>query len=101
MSRQYPRRTFLSMTALGAAAASPWAHAARALATAGLRSGARHCAPFPLSAVRLRPGAALEALEVNRRFLMSLESDRLLHTFRLTAGSEHCRAARRLGGAGQ
>ena len=86
MPRQYPRRTFLSMTALGAAAASPWAHAAGALGTAELRSGARHCAPFPLSAVRLRAGAALEALEVNRRFLMSLESDRLLHMFRLTAG---------------
>lgn len=86
MSRRYPRRTFLSMTALGAAAASPWSHAASALATGELRSGARHCAPFPLSAVRLRPGAALEALEVNRRFLMSLDSDRLLHMFRLTAG---------------
>ena len=86
MPRRYPRRTFLSMTALGAAAASPWAHAASALSTGRLGSGARHCAPFPLSAVRLHPGAALEALEVNRRFLMGLESDRLLHMFRVTAG---------------
>ena len=86
MPRQYERRTFLSMTALGAAAASPWARVACALATGELRNGVRHCAPFPLSAVRLRPGAALEAVEVNRRFLMSLESDRLLHMFRLTAG---------------
>ncbi|HYB65626.1 MAG TPA: beta-L-arabinofuranosidase domain-containing protein [Steroidobacteraceae bacterium] len=42
--------------------------------------------PFDLTAVRLRPGAALEALEVNRRYLMGLDPDRLLHMFRVTAG---------------
>jgi hypothetical protein len=42
--------------------------------------------PFDLSRVRLRPGPFLDAMNVNRRFLMGLDPDRLLHTFRLTAG---------------
>ncbi len=41
---------------------------------------------FDLHAVRLRPGVALDAQEVNRRYLMGLDPDRLLHMFRLTAG---------------
>jgi DUF1680 family protein len=42
--------------------------------------------PFDLSRVRLRPGPFLDAMEVNRRFLLGLDPDRLLHTFRLTSG---------------
>src|SRR5262249_28559684 len=42
--------------------------------------------PFDLADVRLRPGPVLDALEVNRRHLMGLDPNRLLHTFRLTAG---------------
>jgi len=42
--------------------------------------------PFDLARVRLRPGPFLDAARVNRRFLMDLGPDRLLHTFRLTAG---------------
>jgi uncharacterized protein len=42
--------------------------------------------PFPLSQARLRPGIFLDQLESNRSFVESLPSDRLLHTFRLTAG---------------
>ncbi|HTR21040.1 MAG TPA: beta-L-arabinofuranosidase domain-containing protein [Gemmatimonadales bacterium] len=42
--------------------------------------------PFDLRSVRLRPGPFLDALQVNRRFLMGLDPDRLLHMFRLTAG---------------
>ena len=49
------------------------------------RSGVR-VQPFVLSAVRLRPGTALDALAVNRRYLMGLDPDRLLHMFRVTAG---------------
>ena len=87
MPRRFPRRTFLSMTALSAAATTRWS---RALAALG--GGEAHpvnrvrVRPFALSAVRLRAGAALEALEVNRRYLMSLDTDRLLHMFRITAG---------------
>ncbi len=42
--------------------------------------------PFDLSRVRLLPGPFLDALNVNRRFLMGLDPDRLLHMFRVTAG---------------
>jgi DUF1680 family protein len=42
--------------------------------------------PFPLSQVRLGPGAFKDAVERNRRYMMSLDPDRLLHMFRVTAG---------------
>ena len=41
---------------------------------------------FPLSQVRLRPGIFLDQLESNQSFIESLPNDRLLHSFRLTAG---------------
>ncbi|WP_420141602.1 beta-L-arabinofuranosidase domain-containing protein [Sphingomonas sp.] len=44
--------------------------------------------PFPLSAVRLRPSPFLDAIEANRRYLIALEPDRLLHNFRKHAGLE-------------
>jgi len=75
------------MTAL-AAAAPLLPHGVRAaLADASRETRARFkVRPFDLTAVRLRPGAALDALEINRRYLMGLDPDRLLHTFRVTAG---------------
>ena len=42
--------------------------------------------PFPLSAVRLAPGIFSEQAEINARYLDSLSVDRLLHSFRVTAG---------------
>ena len=42
--------------------------------------------PFPTRQVRLKNGPFKEAMEANRRYLLSLPPDRLLHTFRLTAG---------------
>jgi hypothetical protein len=88
MPRRIRRRTFIAMTALSAAAATRFSRAA--LATTGARAADEtervHVRSFALSAVRLRQGGALEALEVNRRYLMDLDSDRLLHMFRLTAG---------------
>jgi DUF1680 family protein len=42
--------------------------------------------PFPIKNVRLQPGTFSEAAEANRRYLKTLPPDRLLHTFRLTAG---------------
>src|SRR6516225_8186975 len=41
---------------------------------------------FPLPQVRLRRGIFLDQLESNQSFIESLPNDRLLHTFRLTAG---------------
>jgi uncharacterized protein len=42
--------------------------------------------PFPMKNVRLGPGPFSAAAEANRRYLKTLPPDRLLHTFRLTAG---------------
>ncbi len=42
--------------------------------------------PFPMSNVRLGPGPFSAAAEANRRYLKTLPPDRLLHTFRVTAG---------------
>lgn len=94
-ANRWNRRQWISAaaTAVGAAAALP----ARSLASFGRMFG--NAAPglvheavdtklkaFPLSQVRLRPGMFLDELESNQSFIESLPSDRLLHTFRLTAG---------------
>ena len=47
---------------------------------------APQASPFPMKNVRLQPGAFSSAAEANRKYLKTLPPDRLLHTFRLTAG---------------
>jgi len=42
--------------------------------------------PLPLTAVRLLPSDYARAVAVNRRYLLSLDADRLLHNFRAYAG---------------
>jgi len=42
--------------------------------------------PFPMKNVRLHEGAPNSAAEANRKYLKNLAPERLLHTFRLTAG---------------
>jgi DUF1680 family protein len=42
--------------------------------------------PLPLSAVRLKPSAFADAVETNRRYLLSLSPERLLHNFYASAG---------------
>ncbi|MBI5387336.1 MAG: glycoside hydrolase family 127 protein [Verrucomicrobia bacterium] len=42
--------------------------------------------PFPLQDVRLLDGPFRDAMLRDKAYLLSLDSDRLLHTFRLTAG---------------
>ncbi len=42
--------------------------------------------PFDMTRVRLAPGPFLDAMQVNRRYLMGLDPDRLLHMYRVTAG---------------
>ncbi|HET7470476.1 MAG TPA: beta-L-arabinofuranosidase domain-containing protein [Gemmatimonadales bacterium] len=76
------RREFLAATA---AAALPLHHLRRIgeLPADGIVPPVR---PFDLSAVRLLPGPFLDAMAVNRRFLLAQDPDRLLHMFRLTAG---------------
>ena len=47
---------------------------------------APQASPFPMKDVKLQPGTFSRAAEVNRKYLKTLPPDRLLHTFRLTAG---------------
>ena len=42
--------------------------------------------PYPLSQVRLLAGPCQQAADYNRAYMMRIEPDRLLHTFRLNAG---------------
>jgi hypothetical protein len=73
------RRQFLAASAMApfAAAAAP---------TFVKDSVQAQAQPFDLGSVRLTEASLLEMKERNRDFLQSLETDRLLHTFRLTAG---------------
>jgi len=52
--------------------------------------------PFPMTQVRLRPGNFLNMQEINRRYLAMIPNDRLLHSFRVTAGLQS--SAEPLGG---
>jgi DUF1680 family protein len=52
--------------------------------------------PFELKQVRLRRGPFLDAAEVNRKYMASLDPDSLLHMFRVTAGLRS--SAKPLGG---
>jgi len=44
------------------------------------------CSPFDLKQVRLLDGPFKRAMELDRKYLYELDSDRLLHMFRVTAG---------------
>ena len=93
MTRELNRREVLAATAAalaaaaakGAMAAVPEPTSPAASPEPGARAGGP-LRPFDLSRVRLRPGPFLDAAEVNRRFVMGIDPERLLHTFRLTAG---------------
>ncbi|HZO22379.1 MAG TPA: beta-L-arabinofuranosidase domain-containing protein [Steroidobacteraceae bacterium] len=88
MSGRIGRRDFLSVSLLTAAASALRAQAVTDRPSSSARAAAPglRVRPFDLHSVRLRPGAALDALMTNRRYLMGLDPDRLLHTFRITAG---------------
>jgi DUF1680 family protein len=84
-------------------AAAPLAAAARMGERPGPQPGAPakeigplKARPFPLRQVRLLSGTCYTLQDRNRAYLHTLESDRLLHTFRLTAGLPS--TARQLGG---
>ena len=78
------RRQFLAATA--AAAALPLTAQRRGHALFAADEPRIKVQPFDLARVRLRPGPFLDATLVNRRFVMGQDPDRLLHTFRITAG---------------
>jgi DUF1680 family protein len=90
MSSDVSRRDFLGAASLAALALGiPWQGAladdVRRLSR-GSAAPRLKAHPFDLHDVRLRPGIQLTGLETNRRFMLGLDPDRLLHTFRLTAG---------------
>jgi hypothetical protein len=57
-----------------------------ALSLAGAEAVAVAARPFDLKQVRLLEGPFREAMRRNRGYLLSLDPDRLLHMFRVTAG---------------
>jgi DUF1680 family protein len=63
----------------GAALAAPSARAGAAATVAAVE-------PFPMEAVRLKASAFRTALDANRRYLLRLDPDRLLHNYRTQAG---------------
>lgn len=61
--------------------------AASVLGRLGLAEAAgRRLTTFPMKQVRLLGGEVATAADINQRYLDSLKTDRLLHSFRLTAG---------------
>lgn len=74
MGLRFSRRGL--MLSACAAALAGFAHAA---------SSSARATPFPLASVRLKPSIFRDAVDANRAYLMSLEPDRLLHTFRKNA----------------
>lgn len=70
--------------------AAPPADASGTHGAAEVDDGARllpsRATPLPLDAVRLTPSRYLDAVEANRRYVLSLEPDRLLHDYRASAG---------------
>ena len=56
----------------------------------------RKCQPFDLNQVRLLDGPFKRAMELDKQYLYDLDSDRLLHMFRVTSGLAS--SAKQLGG---
>jgi hypothetical protein len=84
----HSRRDFLKA---GTTAALVCSSGATAFATPTSKSGLAgqptgKLQPFPLAAVRLGPGVFKEQADINDRYLDSLAADRLMHSFRVTAG---------------
>jgi DUF1680 family protein len=84
---RFTRRRFVTWTTLTAALpAAPAFLSASEKRVADGEATRFMVRPFDLEDVRLHRSEVLEALEVNRRYLMALDPDRLLHTFRVNAG---------------
>ena len=90
MNRKHP--AFAPLCAI-VALNSAWCMTSSAdpLTKDGAKIVASHVVPvqvyaFDLRDVRLLDGPFLHAQELNRRYLLSLDPDRLLHTFRQNAG---------------
>ena len=82
LSRRSFLKTSISAAGFCMAGQTAFAHALQG----GAAEASSRIEAFPLSAVRLSPGIFKEQEEINARYLDSLASDRLLHSFRTTAG---------------
>src|SRR5262249_7476076 len=82
------RREFGTLLAASSLARGTWAGESSQTQAAQPAKGVGTLAarPFPLTQVRLLSGSAYTFQDRNRTYLHTLDSDRLLHTFRLTAG---------------
>jgi len=78
------RRDFVAASAAALAAIPILPHSLRAMHAR--RAATPVARPFDLHDVRLLPGVFRDDVEVNRRFMMGLDPDRLLVSFRITAG---------------
>ncbi len=91
-SRRLSRREFISTTALAAGATfvpgAPHETGARTAASASGKGGALNLRahPFPPADVRIGAGPFRQAMEANQKYLDFLPVDRMLHSFRVTAG---------------
>ncbi len=94
---RHSRRHFLTTAAGAAAAIAVCGHSDifaqdAVLDTPAIKNGvprekvAWKVEPFPMTQVKLRSGPFKEMMEVNRKYLLEVPNDRLLHTFRITAG---------------
>ena len=81
------RRNFLRTTAgvAGLSSISP-SEFIHAFSLSEIGHSAGKLEPFPLASIRLSTGIFREQEEINARYLDSLAVDRLLHSFRITAG---------------
>lgn len=84
MCVSFSRRQMLKLGAMAVAANALPDLRAQRRSVDTTRSG--HLSAFPLSAVRLLDGPFKQSAEVNEKYLDSLQTDRLLHSFRLTSG---------------
>jgi hypothetical protein len=91
-SRRLTRREFISTTAVAAGVAlvpgAGLGAEARAAADTSTKLGAVavKAQPFPLADVRIGAGPFTQAMEANQKYLDFLPTDRMLHSFRITAG---------------
>ena len=82
MTRHTTRREFVLSATATAAALAALPRFARA---ATLHRRALFAKPFDLHQVKLLPGIFLDDVKVNHRYMMGLDPDRMLHSFRTVA----------------
>jgi uncharacterized protein len=81
------RRGFLRTGVAATLATLPWTPAALSTPpTPAPQRPPEKLQPFPLNAVRLGPGNLNQQAQINARYLDSLSADRMLYSFRATAG---------------